>query len=98
MQPNSNVRSRTTGKIELRKLWAVPEAKYIWALYAEYEQETCKMNGEGKHAVPDWNNIIKRETGWHSPQGYVGDEEWGRKTAEHYKIPFPEEEYKYEEE
>lgn len=90
---NSNVRSRTTGKLELRKLWNVPAAEFIWALYIEYEQETCAMNGTGKHAVPDWNNITSKETGWQNPQGYVGDEAWGKKTAEHFNIPFPEEEY-----
>lgn len=52
------------------------------------------MNGEGKHAVPDWTNIIKKETGWQNPQGYVGDEEWAKKTAEHFDIEFPTEEYK----
>lgn len=92
-QPPQNIRSKTTGNIELRKLWHIPEAKYIYALYIEYVQETCKMNGEGKHAVPDWNNIIKKETGWQSPQGYVGDEEWAKKTAEHFKIELPKDEY-----
>lgn len=95
-QAPQNIRSKTTGKLELRKLWHIPEARYIWALYIEYEQETCAMNGEGKHAVPDWTKIVKKETGWQNPQGYVGDEEWGKKTAEHFKIDFPEEEYQGE--
>lgn len=88
-----NKRSRTTGKLELRKLWMIPEAKYIWALFIEYEQETCEMNGTGKHQVPDWTKIVSTEKGWQNPQGYLGDEEWGKKTAEHFKIEFPTEEY-----
>lgn len=98
MQPmnQQNVRSRTTGNVELRKLWNVPEGKYFWGLFVEYEEETCKMNGEGKHAVPDWSNIVKRDKGWNCPQGYVGDEDWAKRTAEHFEIDMPTEEYKGE--
>lgn len=92
--PDPNQRSKSTGKLEIRKLWNVPEAKYVWALYYEYITETCKMNGEGKHAVPDWTKIIKTETDWTSKQGWLGDEEWGKKTAEHFGLEFPTEEYK----
>ena len=57
-QPN-NKRSRTTGKLELRKLWSVPKADFIYALF-------------------------------------VGDEEWAKKTAEHFEIEFPKDEWKGE--
>lgn len=91
-QPPKNIRSRTNGKLELRKLWHIPEAKYIWALYIGYEQETCEMVGD----EPDWDKITTHEEGFQNPQGYVGDEEWGKKTAEHFKIDFPTEEYQGE--
>jgi len=89
-QAPKNIRSRMTSELELRKLWHIPEAKYIWALYIGYEQETCELvDGE-----PNWDNIIKTEKGFNNPQGYVGDEEWAKKTAEHFGIEFPTEEYK----
>lgn len=91
-QPPKNIRSRTTGNLELRKLWHIPEARFIWALYIEYEQETCELVDD----EPNWDNITKSEKGWQNPQGYVGDEEWGKKTAEHFGIDFPEEEYQGE--
>ena len=89
-QPPKNIRSKTNGKLELRKLWHIPEAKYIWALYIGYEQETCELVDD----EPDWTNITSHEEGFQNPQGYVGDEEWGKKTAEHFGIEFPTEEYK----
>lgn len=90
----SNVRSRTTGNLELRKLWHVPEGKFFYALAVEYEQQECAMEGTGKHAVPNWNKITKTETGFNVPQGYTGDEEWAKRTAEHFNLTVPEEEYK----
>lgn len=96
--PN-NIRHRNTGKLELRKLWAVPDAKFIWGLYVEYEQQTAELvEDEEGNMVPDWEKIKESEFGWQCPQGYLGDEEWGRRTAEHFEIEFPEEEYKPEEE
>lgn len=89
-QPPKNIRSKTNGQLELRKLWHIPNAEYIWALYIGYEQETCELVDD----EPNWDNIIKHEEGFQNPQGYVGDEEWGKKTAEHFGIPFPTEEYK----
>lgn len=90
---NNNIRSRYTDKVELRKLWHIPEAKYIWALYLGYEQETCELvDGE-----PNWDNIVKTEEGFTNPQGYVGDEEWAARTAEHFKIEMPTEEYQWSE-
>ena len=89
-QPPKNIRSKTNGKLELRKLWHIPEAKYIWALYIGYEQETCELVDD----EPDWGHITAHEEGFQNPQGYVGDEEWGKKTAEHFGIEFPTEEYK----
>lgn len=89
-QPPKNIRSKTNGKLELRKLWHIPEAKYIWALYIGYEQETCELVDD----EPNWGNITSHEEGFQNPQGYVGDEEWGKKTAEHFGIEFPTEEYK----
>lgn len=91
-QPPKNIRSKTNGKLELRKLWHIPNAEYIWALYIGYEQETCEMVDD----EPNWDNITKHEEGFQNPQGYVGDEEWGKKTAEHFKIDFPTEEYQGE--
>ena len=90
-QPN-NKRSRTTGKLELRKLWSVPKADFIYALFVEVETETCAMKG----AEPDWDNVIVSELSWQTPQGYVGDEEWAKKTAEHFEIEFPKDEWKGE--
>lgn len=93
---NSNVRSKSTGTLELRKLWSVPEAKFIYALYMQFEQETCELEGTGKHKVPNWNKIVKHEKGWSTQQGFLGDEDWAKATAEHYGIDFPTEEYKGE--
>ena len=92
-QPPKNIRSKTTDKIELRKLWHIPNAEYIWALYIGYEQDTCELDKDGE---PNWDKITKHEEGFTNPQGYVGDEEWGKKTAEHFKIDFPTEEYQGE--
>lgn len=98
-----NVRSVTTGKLELRKLWSVPQAEFIYALFVEVKVETCEMEEEthknvnGKEVitqVPNWDKIISTETDWRTPQGYVGDEAWAKKTAEHFEIAFPKEEYK----
>lgn len=90
-QAPNNIRSKRTGNIEIRKLWHVPEAKFFYALYVEFEQETAELvDGE-----PNWDNVTK-ETGWTAPQGYTGDEEWAARTAEHFGIEVPEEEYKGE--
>lgn len=88
-----NIRSRTTGNLELRKMWHIPEAKFFWALFIEYEQETCELVEDGESKTPNWDNIIKTEKGWQNPQGYAGDEDWGKATAEHFGIEFPTEEY-----
>ena len=89
-KPKNNVRSTGTGKLELRKLWAIPDAKYVWALYQEYITETCELDGD----EPNWDKITSTETQWGTQQGFMGEEEWARKTAEHFGIEFPEEEYK----
>lgn len=97
MQPNTqpnNQRSITTGKLELRKLWSVPKAEFIYALFVEVNVETCEVEDD----KPNWDKITSSELSWQTPQGYVGDEEWAHKTAEHFEIPFPEEEYKIGEE
>ena len=98
-QPN-NVRSVTTGKLELRKLWSVPQAEFIYALFVEVRVETAEMETvtvDGKETTkPNWDKITTSELDWRTPQGYVGDEEWAKKTAEHFEIAFPEEEYKAE--
>lgn len=93
MQPNtsSNQRSVTTGELELRKLWSVPQAEFIYALFVEVRTETAELNED---KTPNWDKITSTETSFQAPQGYVGDEAWARKTAEHFGIPFPEEEYK----
>lgn len=91
MQPN-NKRTLTTGKLELRKLWSVPKAEFIYALFVEVKVEEAELvDGE-----PNWDNIVATETSYQTPQGYVGDEDWAKKTAEHFEIEFPEEEYKAE--
>lgn len=89
-----NVRSTGTGNLQLRKLWAIPDAKYIWALYQEYKTETCEMVEVDGKKTPDWNNITSTEMQWGTQQGFMGEEEWAKKTAEHFGIEFPEEEYK----
>lgn len=91
-----NVRSVTTGKLELRKLWSVPQAEFIYALFVEVKVETAEMKEVDGKMVPDWEKITTSELDWRTPQGYVGDEEWAKKTAEHFEIAFPEEEYKAE--
>lgn len=93
MQPDAkpnNQRSLTTGKLELRKLWTVPKAEFIYALFVEVRIQTAAM----KDGEPDWDNIEKEELSFQTPQGYVGDEEWAHRTAEHFGIEFPTEEYK----
>lgn len=85
-----NVRSMTTGKLELRKLWSVPQAEFIYALFVEVRVETCEMKGD----EPDWEKITSSELDWRTPQGYVGDEDWAKRTAEHFEIEFPKEEFK----
>lgn len=92
-QPN-NVRSITTGKLELRKLWSVPQAEFIYALFVEVRIETAELNED---KTPNWDKITTSELDWRTPQGYVGDEDWAKKTAEHFEIAFPEEEYKADE-
>lgn len=91
-QPN-NVRSITTGKLELRKLWSVPQAEFIYALFVEVKVETAELNED---KTPNWKKITSSELDWRTPQGYVGDEDWAKRTAEHFEIAFPEEEYKAE--
>lgn len=88
-----NVRSVTTGKLELRKLWSVPQAEFIYALFVEVKVETCELNED---KTPNWDKITNTELDWRTPQGYVGDEDWAKKTAEHFEIAFPTEEYKAE--
>lgn len=89
-QPN-NIRSITTGNLELRKLWSVPQAEFIYALFVEVKVETAELNED---KTPNWEKITSSELDWRTPQGYVGDEEWAKKTAEHFEIAFPTEEYK----
>lgn len=91
-QAPKNIRSTGTEDIELRKLWNIPEAKYIWALYRKYITETCEMDGD----EPNWDKIVKAEEEWGTQQGFLGDEEWAKKTAEHFNIPMPTEEYQGE--
>lgn len=89
-QPN-NIRSITTGNLELRKLWSVPQAEFIYALFVEVKVETAELNED---KTPNWEKITSSELDWRTPQGYVGNEEWAKKTAEHFEIAFPTEEYK----
>lgn len=91
-QQPKDLRSMTTGKLELRKLWSVPKAEFIYALFVEVKTEKCEL----KDDEPNWDNIIDTKLDWNAPQGYVGDEEWAKKTAEHFEIEFPKEEFKAE--
>ena len=95
MQQPQNVRSTTTGKLDLRKLWSVPKAEFIYALFVEVKTETCELDSEKN---PDWEKITTTSIDWQTPQGYVGDEEWAKKTAEHFELEFPKEEWKAGEE
>lgn len=98
----ANKRSRFTDKLELRKLWHVPKAEFIYALFTEVETETCELEEEtvtenGKEVVkqvPNWDKIVASEKNFQNPQGYIGDADWAKRTAEHFNIEFPEEEYK----
>ena len=87
-----NIRSTTTGKLELRKLWNVPKAESIQALFVEVQTETAEMVKD----EPDWEKITTTSIDWQTPQGYVGDEEWAKKTAEHFELALPTEEWKAE--
>ena len=91
-QQPKNIRSMTTGKLELRKLWSVPKAEFIYALFVEVKTETAEL----KDDEPNWDNIIDTKLDWNAQQGYIGDEEWAKKTAEHFEIDFPTEEFKAE--
>lgn len=93
-QAPKNQRSMTTGKLELRKLWSVPKAEYLYALFVEVKTETCELKGDKDE--PNWDKITDTQLTWQTPQGYVGDEEWAKKTAEHFEIEFPTEEFKAE--
>lgn len=90
---NKNKRSRMTGKLELRKLWYVPDGKYIYALAVEVETQTAPTPEKGQEPDFDSKDTIS-EKGWSVPQGYTGDEDWAKRTAEHFDIAFPEEEWK----
>lgn len=96
-QPN-NLRSKTTGKLELRKLWSVPKAEFIYALFVEVETQECELETISENDIdtvkPNWDKIVKSTIDWQTPQGYIGDEEWAHKTAEHFEIDFPTEEWK----
>lgn len=91
-QQPKNIRSTTTGKLELRKLWNVPKAEFIYALFVEVKTETAEMVKD----EPDWEKITTTSIDWQTPQGYVGDEEWAKKTAEHFELELPTEEWKAE--
>lgn len=92
-QKPNNLRSTTTGKLELRKLWSVPKAEFIYALFVEVKVETCELKEDNS---VNWDNVLDTQTTWQTPQGYIGDEDWAHKTAEHFEIEFPEEEFKAE--
>ena len=93
----NNKLSKTTGKLELRKLWSVPQAEFIYALFLEVETTTYELKEENGKMVINEDKPTGTETTWQTPQGYVGNEDWAKKTAEHFGIEFPKEEYKAEE-
>lgn len=92
-QPN-NKRSTMTDELELRKLWHIPKAEYIYALAIKIKIETAELIDN----EPNWDNIITTDYEWQVPQGYVGDEDWAHSTAEHFGLVFPVSEYKPTEE
>lgn len=84
-------RSKLTGRLELRKLWSIPDAQYIYVLYQEVLTETAELV-DGK---ANWDNIVDKEADWRViGQQHFGNEEWAGRTAEHFGIEVPEEEYK----
>lgn len=97
MQPD-NVRTRPiTDTLELRKLWSVQEADYFYMLGQEYETQTTPDRTEDNK--PDWESpdlTTEKIFGPAVNQGYAGDEKWAKKTADHFGIKFPTEEYKDE--
>lgn len=95
-KPNNQI-SKTTGKLELRKLWSVPQADFIYALFLEVETTTYELKEDNGRMVIDETKPTGTETTWQTPQGYVGNEEWAKKTADHFEIAFPTEEYKADE-
>lgn len=95
-KPNDKI-SKTTGKLELRKLWSVPQAEFIYALFLEVETTTYELKEDNGKMVIDESKPTGKETTWQTPQGYVGNEEWAKKTADHFGIAFPAEEYKADE-
>lgn len=94
-QPNNKL-SKTTGKLELRKLWSVPQAEFIYALFLEVEITTYELKEVDGKMVINEDKPTGTETTWQTPQGHVGNEDWAKKTAEHFGIDFPTEEYKAE--
>lgn len=102
-----NVRSRMLGKKwELRKLWNVPEAVFVYALYVDYEEQTAPLvpNPEFKEdtppsvlnqpSIPDWDNATTNTMmGPAMAQGSMGDLDWAQRTAEHFNIDVPEVEW-----
>lgn len=90
-KPNTQ-RSEPTGKLELRKLWYVPDAKFLYALAMEFKVETAPTPKDGEE--PDFESKdVKTEYIWNIPQGYTGDEEWAHRSADHFGIDFPTEEW-----
>lgn len=92
--PPNNVRTSyatdTEVKMELRKLWNIPTAEYMYVLATRAKTETCELNPDG---TPNWDKITETKYHWSIGQQHIGDEKWGKATAEHFGIPFPTEEY-----
>lgn len=76
--------------LELRKSWNIPLAKYMYVLAERVKVETCELD---ENDQPNWDKITKTEYKWQTHPQHIGDEEWGKKTAEHFNLPFPTEEY-----
>ena len=95
-KPPKDVRQVSLGEYEIRKLWDDQKAEFYYVLAQRYKIERCEMKGEGDDAEPNWDNIIDTKLDWNAPQGYIGDEDWAKKTAEHFEIDFPTEEFKAE--
>lgn len=89
-QPN-NVETKATGKQELRKLWDITQAQHVYALFGEYETTIYKDEKKDK--------ILEVETKFYPEAAgrAAGDKEWAERTAEHFNLTVPEEEYQDDE-
>ena len=82
-QPN-NIRSITTGNLELRKLWSVPQAEFIYALFVEVKVETAELNED---KTPNWEKITSSELDWRTHKATLVMKNGQRKLPSILKLP-----------